>query len=463
MIALYILVLLAVLTNGDLIADRIYNAELRVNAAIDTASLEAAFDSEWTTDDFIQITRELGDFVGKLVAKEYAAIATSFTDLLGYAPVILRPTFDVGTTLWLNTDILLVKYNQNVSTGYNLTTQEYDLNGDGFRNTFYFKFETGTKRIKLAYLIQDAGQVAIFNELQTSFTTLQICRDYIIPACNGSAFTGPLPYLVNTTYTSEADCVAHLNMKPQIGVCPFPARSDTTICRHLHATSAFFLPSTHCPHVPPVSPVCVDTCMPACANCHADAKCVVTFPDLTTFTPVYQCQCNNGYAGNGTYCEPQLCHNNHCDAPKDSFTCASSNGACTCNPTFVHDPLNTGNDYCVCPEDHHTVKNGTELLCIPNGRCLSEQSECDIQNYNEVKCQSPGVNPYVPYNQCVCNYGFIGGHEFPCTCESGRRKLWSPTIDGKVCLSDSECTEDWHCDPQETCDIDVGQIIGTCA
>jgi len=447
--------------NCDLLEDRYISAEIRVRAPINITTHNLAFNLQYVTPDFIQTTIDLGDYGPILVAEEYAGVAVKFVPFLGYAPVTLIPTFDRRTSVWLNADTLLVVYNQDSYTDWNVTSQSYNLFGIAFRNTFIFVFENSTSsRVKRAFLTQDPGQSEMFRLFTSSIPVEVMCAAYIIPACNGSDLLGGYrPYLVDTGYTSVADCVTKMNTIQATTPCPYILRSNTRECRGtIHGPSAIFLPEVHCQHTSLNSTVCVDTCLPACANCHSNATCVPTFPTLTA--AVYQCKCKNGYVGNGTHCELLICNNGHCPAPRDTFTCVDS--FCTCNPTFSHDPLNEGNDYCVCPEGKHIEKNGTDLLCIPDGRCIVDQRECKIQNYNEVKCLDLGENIYSPLNHCVCNYGFEGRNEFDCVCPTGRRKEWSNLHNGKICISDSECTENWHCDHPDTCDIGVNATIGVC-
>src|SRR4029077_4920131 len=187
--------------------------------------------------------------------------------------------------------------------------------------------------------------------------------------------------------------------------------------------SAFILPQVHCAHVAVNSSVCTESCLPACANCHANAQCVPTFPGSpTNLDTVYACQCNNGYVGNGTSCTALNCNYNNCPAIWGSYTCGS--GRCECGVTYTYNPTNYGtNDLCLCNDPDQLMYNSSgSPICVTEGRCLSEQWQCNSQDYNDVKCtMNNWTNIYTLFKYCICNYGFNGGMEYPCGCLSPRR------------------------------------------
>jgi hypothetical protein len=260
------------------------------------------------------------------------------------------------------------------------------------------------------------------------------------------------------------DCIAFMLALPfdvNNSICPYPTRSNTTTCRTTHTFAAFNDPELHCPHVKPDSALCVNTCLPACANCHPNASCIATYPTL--FEPVYECQCNNGFVGDGEYCTPLTCHKGKCPADKDTFSCENDN-LCMCTETFVHDPSSLKN-YCTCPSPSRVFHNSlSEPICVPQGRCIEGQHwQCDIQEYSQVKCLPYGNNTFTLYDHCRCNYGFDAGWEYPCVCDAPKRILWSSDFAGDICLTPSECQFTWQCASGQTCHRSSGQLIGNCA
>jgi hypothetical protein len=95
------------------------------------------------------------------------------------------------------------------------------------------------------------------------------------------------------------------------------------------------------------------------------------------------------------------------------------------------------------------------------GRCIEDNWECRGQKYEQVKCKPLLNNTLSIYNACICNYGFQGGWEYPCSCLAGRRSVWSNIHNGEVCLSTTECTANWHCTSQN-CAIASGEQVGVC-
>lgn len=295
-----------------------------------------------------------------------------------------------------------------------------------------------------------------------------ICAYFIFPACNVTNSSG-YNYLTDTGFSSVSDCITFLSSLPATQPCPYEQRSNTTGCRALHALSSFFLPNVHCSHVKPDSHVCREQCLPACSNCDANAKCIATFPGFPStpgsFSPVYKCQCNNGYIGNGTSCQSILCSNGNCPAPYGSYDC--STGSCMCTSTYTTQPelLGTGNSLCTCPSPNTVQWIGGSPMCLPIGRCVNDSYRymCNLQQYSQVKCV-PLNNDFQPLGGCMCNYGFNGGWEYPCTCVAPGRILWSDSFDGKVCLLPGKCTKDYpDCNRDQTCFIQAGQQVGTCA
>jgi len=377
----------------------------------------------------------------------------------GYVPIFLHTYIDLSTTKWIDADTLQVDSNIDISTSYNLTTQSYDFVQTGFRNREYIVFSPNTSKIILGFTVQDKGASALFALSQSTTTAEYICNSVIIPACNGTAEIGYRPYLADTTFESSADCVNFFKNLP-LSPCPFSQRSDTINCRLAHGQTAFFGPDTHCVHVKPESDACKDTCLPACSNCDANAECVATFPTL--FTPVYECKCKNTFVGNGTTCVPKQCSYGTCPSLYGSYEC--STGTCKCLKSFDNNPMvtSTGSDLCKCDAPSKIVYNGSSPVCVPEGKCIADQWECNLQSYTQVKCKSVGDNIFTDFKACQCNYGFSGGYEYPCKCAATKRILWSDSFNGDVCLSTTECTANWHCSYPLTCHGASNGAIGSC-
>jgi len=270
-------------------------------------------------------------------------------------------------------------------------------------------------------------------------------------------------YLTDTTFATMDQCLAFMNTLPLADPCPFPERDNTTACRQLHAFSSFFLPNIHCQHVRPDSAVCVDTCKPACDSCDPHATCVATFP--TIYAPVFVCQCNNGYVGNGLTCAPKPCSYGNCPAMYGSYDCSS--GLCMCTQTFTQVPTApNGQAICTCPAPATVFYNDSASpsypVCVPKGRCMNGETwQCQGQTYTEVKCLPVG-NTYTLFDACVCNPGFQGGYEYPCTCLPGNSIKSSTIYAGDVCLAPGQCTDNWHCAWPLHCNFPAGQVFGTC-
>jgi hypothetical protein len=245
-----------------------------------------------------------------------------------------------------------------------------------------------------------------------------------------------------------------------VNVITYVQQSNTTACRSLHGTSAIFLPNIHCSHVRPNSHVCKDACTAQCSNCDPNAQCVATYPTIESV--VYQCQCKNGYVGNGTSCTAKQCVNDNCPAMDGTFEC--STGLCKCTETFTHEPQPNQNNLCYCPTDSGSeiFYNNSVPICVPKGRCINKQYQCTTQSYNHVKCVKLD-NDFTLFGACLCNYGFNGGWEFPCSCPSGKRIVWSEILDGQVCLSPDECTANRQCPKNSVCVIPSGTPIGHCS
>jgi hypothetical protein len=359
-----------------------------------------------------------------------------------------------------------VDYTLDMNTFWNASKNDYNIREKGFRTVEIIRFEFNSSRIEVGYTIQDNAAIKALALTNSNIEFEYLCAGIIFPACNGTfpGEPGPRQFLGNTGFTSIEQCVTFFHSLSQTNICPYPYRSNTAQCRVLHGFSSFFLPQVHCSHVKPVgNNVCNDTCATACSDCSPNAECVATYPNITStpqsFTPVYMCKCKNGYVGNGTTCTAKTCEYGICPAKYGSYDCSSGN-LCKCTETFVSQPVNFGQNLCVCPAGGQIIYKNSKPICVPAGRCLDAQWQCEGQRYSQVRCT--GNNTFSLFKDCVCNHGFSGGYEYPCVCATGNRVVWSDAHQGEVCLPPTGCTVNWHCSSPQTCVIPNGQLVGQC-
>jgi hypothetical protein len=443
----------------DLLAQRLANAEEWNLRSRNSATMLIAYNTIVNYSTIVHAVQGVGYFGPGNIAQEYDSLVTDLAPLIGFAPVIFPFLgFDISTTTWVSTDVLRVDYQIKISTGY--VNGQYVFNDQEFRQTEYVTFDSNSSLINFGYTVQDKDASTMYALTTAAYTPLITCAYFIFPACNVVNGTG-YNYLQDTGFSTVEQCIGFLSVLPPTQPCPYDLRSNTTSCRALHALSSFFLPSVHCSHVRPDSMVCQEACLPVCSNCDVNAKCVdVAVPPVVA--PVYQCQCNNGYVGDGTTCTVAFCSNiGKCSALKGSYNC--STGICMCRDSFLHQPTESNLCDCLAPNEQYWL-NG-ESFCLPPGRCINDANRymCNLQNFNEVQCL-PMNNSFNPLGKCVCNYGFSGGYEYSCSCSSPNRKLWSNSFSGFVCLNTTECTTNSpDCTPPQTCHIQVGQKVGTCS
>jgi len=452
--------------HSDLVDDRIINAKKWIDGSHSVEEMEIRYSTSVVIDDICHVVESTGDFCGRFIAKEYDSIVLVVKILSGIQPVIVWTLWDPSTIKWVGNDILQVDFEMNVTTAYDFTNNIYLVNNQTFRLREYITFVPNSDLIKLGYTIHDSSANKAFALVDAILPHSILCAGIIFPACNVSTGIGNQTYLTDTGYNNIEECITFLdNLENQFHPCPYAQRSNTDDCRNLHGISAFVLPSLHCAHVRPNSAVCVDTCLPSCSNCHQNAECVASHPGIpTNFTVVYECQCKKGYIGNGTFCEPLSCDNHDkCPGLYGSYEC--STGLCKCTETFNHQPEGFGTkNLCICPNDGQIVYNNSGIpFCVPVGKCLQNQWECNLQSYQQVKCATFGINTFTLFKDCLCNYGFSGGWEYPCHCDSSKKIVYSSYHNGQVCLSTQECTENYHCTSSNTCHFQSGNPIGTCS
>ena len=410
-----------------------------------------------------------GTFAPSFIALEYEMTVFVVAQIFGFVPTIVQTFFDPASVIMTGPDTMQIFYFINFTTGFNGVG--YSISGI-FRAVDYIQFAPGTTTILFVYSdFSDAFLRASLIAAGAAATPQGVCQ-FIYISCNGSdALGGPRPYINLTNYTSMDDCVNDLTSLAK-SPCPYPAQSHSGQCKLIHALSAAFVPTVHCPHTRKYnSTVCFDQCLPQCASCDVNAECVGSVPGIQSndFTTVYYCQCKPGFVGNGNTCTPLACtggSHNLCPAATGSYNCTT--GSCTCTKTFDYNPSNySNNNLCTCPSPKKTQwTDAGQFSCVDQGGCVDDNHRwmCSSMwgfDYNQVTCQPLAGNFWTYFNYCRCNYGFGGGINFPCTCSNSSRVLWSPTFNGEVCLNQTECTENWHCTTNH-CVKQPGQQVGTC-
>lgn len=421
-----------------LLAARMNCIQLLTVRSTSYAQLQLAYQT-CASADITHTVQDVGDFgPGYDLALEYDEIVVIFSLLGQPDPVQLRPVYDNSTITWLSHDMVRVDYIINITLQYNATTNGYNYNMQGFRySTFYVFSNSTTDHVSLIYDIQDPAAIELFTLGSGTVPPEVICSAFIFPACNGTPQSGPLPFLPLTGYATIEECTTFISSVQRPSKCPFQGRSNTAACRTTHSWAAFIRPDIHCSHVSPSNPVCEDGCFPACDGCDANAGCAAVFPTL--FEPVYECQCKNGYRGDGKTCRPVTC-NRRWPCRGQHTTC--ENSTCVCKETFT---WNATTGKCEC-----LGGSVWGSKCVPTGRC-TEKRQCNLQRGNTVSCSEYGFNPLTEWKHCLCNYGYEGGWEYPCVCPSGRREATTSYPSKHVCLAPNECTREHHCKRHQTC------------
>lgn len=484
MLFVFFLIALFQVQQCDLLADRLANAKIwNLRASSQALTIAAYAETVVNRSTIAHHVNYAGAYEGFQLAFEYDSLVNSFFFILQglgvppYNPVQLRPSFDLSTVRWISPDILRVDYNLGISAGKFSAAMPYMYEQEDFRFIEYIVFDPNSSLINTGYTYQDKGADTLFDITNGAVPLETICG-LIFGACGQINPATNQSRLALAGYTDFFDCyvtLATIQAEPKI--CPFPIRSKRTDCYQAHASYAFFEPDVHCPHVQKVSPVCKNRCLPACANCHANASCVATYSSdfpLTkaSYTPIYKCECRNGYTGDGINCAPISCTPSLIgNSNRSANVCASSiagsneciDNLCKCKPSFTPQPTSV-TDRCGCPAPSIVRYVNKEPVCVPVGRCLTDADRyiCNIQQVNHVKCRSVN-NTFNTFGACQCNAGFDGGYEYPCVCKTPKRIVWSNIVDGEVCLAANECTDNNHCTSAQVCRVLPGKQIGSCA
>ena len=381
----------------------------------------------------------------------------------------------------LTNDTYVIKYINN-ATQLDTTTYQYNTQTGQFYQAYY-TFQKNSTLVSSEVVISTEGGKFV-DSFASVTDSVQLC---VLITGLPDVFAGACPTgSIYQQYSSFEDCLykmaiidAQHNAKGD-KKCPDASASNTTACRILHATVALTNPtqsqSMHCPHTGTPSPVCIDHCDSVCSTCALNAKC--TYNVNIYGVRSYSCVCKEGYSGDG----PSSCQSTNCTANwqcgsgnyYNYAACNTSTNLCYCKPTFTWNPSTSR---CECQNNATVQYIDGQAVCLQLGRC-TERYHCTTAGYNsdavmqqpigdwsDLTCVAYGaLTPIIPYKTCVCNYGFTGGFYIPCTCPSGKTKVWSSTISGNMCLASDECTANWQCSSQ-TCNFSSGPTagVGICA
>lgn len=470
---MFFAVFFVAIVGADIFEDRIAKMSLWNHKTDSPAAMTIGWNDSIVTCNMCLHIQNIGRFCdncppGDANGEGYARITTDILILAGFSPVRSTLYNDRGMFHWDTSspdyDIAVADNLVNQSVGWNFATQSYTYKIEGALDREYLYYAKGSSVLFDNYVVQDAGKIKMQELNSAAQGSAQICNT-VINACNRTI--NGVNYLADTGYTSHADCVAFFNTLPASNECPYPYLDDTSTCRGLHATGSWILPHIHCKHTRRVSTVCRKQCSPWCDNMHPNAACVAKYPGLPyNRTVQYTPECKNGYIGNQTHCEPKFCNaQGKCPGlERGSYDC--STGLCMCTSTFTHVPNDPNGEICQCLSPSRTFTNDSDpqerKVCVPEGRCFNgDSSQCKIQNANQVNCVPLGLNIYSPFEHCRCKYGYLGGSTHTCLCPEGKREVGSDLHDGKICIGETECTEDRHCE-HGSCTIEAGQPAGHC-
>lgn len=367
----------------------------------------------------------------------------------------------------LTNDTYVIKYILN-NDQLNGGTFQYEKQ-DGLFYTAYYVFQKGSLLISTETIISQDG--TLFNQAQFQQTDIiQLCG--LITGLSCPVGT------VYQNYSSFEECLQvmqSIDAQNQIHPCPDIQVSNTTSCRLLHAVVALTDPPisqiNHCPHTNTPSTICIDYCTDVCDTCDVNAHC--TFSVTPYGVRSYQCECNEGWVGNGTNCSRTNCTSTYQCVPNGAVYnyvgCNTSNALCYCQNTFV---WNATSGACECQGNNSVWWINNTPICLEMGRCI-DRTQCSgvgynsegvahqaIGSWNQLNCEAYAQpTTLFPYNSCVCNYGYDGGFFVPCTCS--HTEIWSPIIQGNVCIDTSiYCVANYSCPSGKVCNQANGPAYG---
>ncbi|AGD92783.1 putative EGF-like domain-containing protein [Megavirus lba] len=395
------------------------------------------------------IVAGFASYSAKTVAAEYSLQAVDPESIQLFSKL------DHASIVWQADNISVI---YKIITNYSLASFPGKPIFSGFVNYQYTRFEPCTNKIWIDYSRQDSLIGTYLASAQQVKTPNQIC-DLIMANCIGD----------NQVYPDYASCINYMSgVANHTTFCPGGLIANSTGCHYFHAQSTIELPTVHCQHVRPYdSPVCQDFCLDqGCGDCDPNAECIFdsVFGKLI---PKYQCQCKSGYTGNGKTCVRNNCTADwQCPASYNFGRCNDGICGCKSEAGFIWNPSVEAlelSDTCQCSENETVYWHNGTAECIPIGRCR-EAWQCpqSADLSTSITCSPYGTNILVPFNVCLCNYGYDNpGFSYHCECNANRREIWSNIKQGTLCLFENECTDDFHC-VSDKCIIPNGQWLGTC-
>jgi hypothetical protein len=427
---------------------------------IDQQHLRDVFQQHTTEDssDYPHafIIDSFGRFDGRLVAEEYAILAVD--------PLVFQLfTFaDPVSFRWEDSNEVWYKAVTNYTFNFLPGKPEYD----GFVNDAMIRFAPCTAKVWISYTRQDPLVARAIVSSERNLTPTQVCT-VIQSACTGEW----------QVYESQAACEEYIGALSD-SPCPSGQLTNTSNCYFFHGTAAVYLPEVHCAHVRPwyspdgPSDKCVDFCLTeGCGNCHEDAHCEFTTP-LGELASSYACVCNDGYTGDGvTHCVEKSCSADY-QCPSDTPFVDCDEELCTCIESFNWDSSDSAanaHSACACGLNQNLLWTNGVPECVPIGRCREgHREDCTGSNgphtWNTVTCGEFGSNVLLDhlYKTCLCNYGYDNpGFANACECSAPKREVWDPLSAGNICITDDQCTQNWHC-ASNSCTIGIGDVVGSC-
>ena len=370
----------------------------------------------------------------------------------------------------INDDLYYVSGRILIFDDPNFETFDYNVKIDLVWQRQYIKFSPCSDQIESITYQSDQD----YRNFQNSLGAINFPIEVI---CNiGYSGCVSTPYFNQTGYSSVEECIQQYSQIPPTP-CPSILTANTLLCRGLHGLQTYEQPEVHCAHlVFNNSPVCTDSCLPYCANCDVNARCVEIFEkdnviagDLDNYLS-YHCECNEGYIGNGTTCVANTCTAAYqCTSGHPHSFCNQTTGRCQCTDTLVWDGTDGS---CSCRDDQNLFWENNTPYCLTKGKCLKRwQCPQNTDDYNSVKCRQPEhQNTLSLGDWCICNSGYDNiGIELNCVCGGNKTVSWSTreydseNPDGSnICIGDGECADDNDCFSGTTCHFIGDESIGTC-
>jgi len=437
----------------------------RLNHDVKTYNLTC---QRFYTEDVRFLLRGIGTFDSYQVATEYGFLLFNTSAEIWQGTI--HAELDLASIRWQgrNNNTASFWHTAEVNLGPDPSQPgKFFFSSGGVRNYQTVIFEECSDRIKADIVVSDRDIIPIY-DAHNEIDAMTLCKN-IMARCTGSL----------QQYRSVDECVGFMQAIGAVAqerprsACPYRLTSNTTTCRNFHSSNTLVDPAVHCPHTAKDSVMCVDNCLPACESCPPNSHCSATYSNATSQSAIYSCACDAGFVafstgdGEVTKCLPASC-NDDGECGKPFGYCDRDSGRCACKSTseWVSSGSKVG---CTCPEDYTITwdipvpnhSNLTSPSCRPPGGCLARE-HCTQQAKDRVQCRATDPPSTVSsWLACLCNPGFIGGWNNPCTCPYGESQVaWSSKLSGEVCLAPGQCSNDRQC--KTTCVMPPEGFIGTC-